>query len=55
MAELKLHFKPYSDMVQILVQAVTPKSHTETFSKLYLEYKKRVSKKKIGELRKEHT
>ena len=44
-AELKLHLKCYSDMVQISVQAVTPKTHTETFLKLDLEYKKRVSKK----------
>ena len=30
----------YSGMVQISVQAVTPKPHAETFSKLDLEYKK---------------
>ena len=41
-------------MVQIAVQAVTPKPHTETFLKLDLEYKKRVSKKKYGKLRKQH-
>ena len=41
-------------MVQISVQAVTPKPHTETFLKLDLEFKKRVSKKKYGELRKQH-
>ena len=47
MAELKLHLKYNSSyMVQISVQAVTPKPHTETFLKLDLEYKKRVSKKK---------
>ena len=54
MAELKLHLKCYSGMVQISVQAVTPKPHSETFFKLDLEYKKRVSKKKSGELRKQH-
>ena len=54
MAELKLHLKCYSDMVQISVQAVTPQPHTETFLKLDLEYKKRVSKKKSGELGKQH-
>ena len=54
MAELNLHLKCYSDMVQILVQAVTPKPHTETFLKLYLEYEKRISKKKTGELREQH-
>ena len=43
-AELKLHLKYYSDMVQISVQAVTPKLHTGTFLKLDLEYKKRVRK-----------
>ena len=52
MVELKLHLKCYSGMVQISVQAVTPKPHTETFLKLDLEYKKRVSKKKSGKLRK---
>ena len=41
-------------MVQISVQAVTPKPHTETFLKLDLEFKKRVSKKKSRELRKKH-
>ena len=41
-------------MVQISVQAVTPKPHTETFLKLDLEYKKRVSKKKSGGWRKQH-
>ena len=54
MAELKLHLKCYSGMVQISIQAVTPKPHTETFLKLDLEYKKRVRKKKSGELRKQH-
>ena len=54
MAELKLHLKCCSGMVQISVQAVTPKPHTETFLKLDLEYEKRVSKKKSGELRKQH-
>ena len=54
MAELKLHLKCYSGMVQISVQAVTPKSHTETFLKLDLEYEKRVRKKKSGKLRKQH-
>ena len=39
-------------MVQISVQAVTPKPRTETFLKLDLEYKKRVSKKKICEIKK---
>ena len=53
MAELKLHLKCYSGMVQISVQAVTPKLHTETYLKLDFEYKKRVSKKKPGELRKQ--
>ena len=53
MAELKLHLKCYSDMVQISVQAVTPKPHTETFLKLDLEYEKRNSKKKYGEIRKQ--
>ena len=43
MAELKLHFKCYSDMVQISVQTVTPKPHTDTFLKLDLEYEKIVS------------
>ena len=43
MAELKLHLKCYSGRVQISVQAVTPKSHTETFLKLDLEYEKNVS------------
>ena len=43
MAELKLHLKCYSGMVQISVQAVTPKPHTETFLKLDLEYEKNVS------------
>ena len=42
MAELKLHLKCYSGMVQISVQAVT----TETFLKLDSEYKTRVSKEK---------
>ena len=47
--------KCYSDMVQISVQAVTHKPHTETFLKLYLEYEKNVSvRKKSGELRKQH-
>ena len=41
-------------MVQISVQAVTPKPHTETFLKLDLEYEKRISEKKSGELRKQH-
>ena len=54
MAELKLHLKCYSGMVQISVQAVTPKPHTETFLKLDLEYEKSVSKKKSGELRKQY-
>ena len=54
MAELKLHLKCYSSMVQISVQAVTPKPHTETFLKLDLELKKRVSRKKSAELRKQH-
>ena len=54
MAELKLHLKCYSGMVQISVQAVTPKPHTETFLKLYLQYEKRVSKEKSGELRKQN-
>ena len=53
MAELKLHLKCYSGMVQISVQAVTPKPHKETFLKLDLEYKKRVSKKKYGKVRKQ--
>ena len=52
MAELKLHLQCYSGMVQISVQAVTPKSHTETFLKLDLEYKKRVSKEKIWKIKK---
>ena len=39
-------------MVQISVQAVTPKPHTETFLKLDLVYKKRVSKKKIWRIKK---
>ena len=47
MAELKRHLKCYSDVVQISVQAVTPKPHTETFLKLDLEYNKRVSKKNL--------
>ena len=46
MAKLKLHFKCYSGKVQISVQAVKPKPHTETFLKLDLEYKKRACKKK---------
>ena len=46
MAELKLHLKCYSDMVQISVQAVTPKPHTETFLKLDLEYEKNASVRK---------
>ena len=54
MAELKLHLKCFSDMVQISVQAVTPKPHTETFLKLYLEYEKTYQEKKSGELRKQH-
>ena len=52
MAEIKLHLKCYSDMVQISVQGVTP--NTETFLKLDFEYAKRVRKKKSGELRKQH-
>ena len=47
MAELKFHLKCYSDMVQISVQAVTPKPHTEPFFKLDLEYEKRISKKNL--------
>ena len=54
MAELKLHLKWYSDMVQISVQAVTPKPHTENFFKLDLECEKRISNKKSGELIKQH-
>ena len=54
MAELKLHLKCYSGMVQIPVQAVTPNPHTETFLKLDFEYKKRASKKKSTELGKQH-
>ena len=50
MAELKLHLKCYSDMVQISVQVVTPKPHTETFLKLYLEYEKTHQQEKSGEL-----
>ena len=53
-AEIKLHLKCYSGMVQISVQAVTPKPHTETFLKFDLEYEKSISKKKSGELRKQH-
>ena len=46
--ELKLHWKCYSGMVQILVQAVvTPQPHTETFLKLDLEYKNVLVKKKL--------
>ena len=41
-------------MVQISVQAVMPKPHNETFVKLDLDYKKRVSKKRAGEIRKQH-
>ena len=52
MAELKLHLKCYSGMVQISVQAVTPKPHTETFLKLDLEYEKRVRKKTIWKIKK---
>ena len=40
MAKLKLHVKCYSDMVQISVEAVTAKPHTETFLRLYLKYEK---------------
>ena len=40
MVELKLHLKCYSGMVQISVQAITPKPHTETFLNLDLEYEK---------------
>ena len=40
MAELKLHLKCYSGIVQTSVQAVTPNPHAETFSKLDLEYEK---------------
>ena len=47
MAEIKLHLMWYSGMVQISVQAVTPLPHTETFLKLDLGYKKRVSKKNL--------
>ena len=54
MAELKLHLECYSSMVQISVQAVTPKSHTETFLKLDLELKNVPVRKKYGELRKQH-
>ena len=46
MAELKLDLKCYSDMVQISVQAVTPKPHTETFLKLDLEYEKTYQQEK---------
>ena len=49
-----LQLKCYSGMVQISFQAVTPKSHTETFLKLDLEYKKRVSKKNTEKLRKQY-
>ena len=44
MAELKLHLKCNSGMVQISVQAVKPKPHTETF----LKYKKFWSIKKVS-------
>ena len=54
MAELKLHLKNYSGMVQISVQAVTLEPHVETFLKYIWIIKKRVSKKKSGELRKQH-
>ena len=54
MAELKLHLKCYSGMVQISVQAVTLKPHTDTFFMLDLGYKKRVSKKNYGKLRKQY-
>ena len=47
MAEQKLHLKCYADMVKISFRAVTPKPHTETFFEVKLEYKKRVSKKKL--------
>ena len=38
--------KCYSGMVQISVQAVIPKPHSETFLKLDLEYEKNVSVRK---------
>ena len=39
--------------VQISLQAVTPKPHTETYLKLNLEHKKRVSKE-IWRVEKQH-
>ena len=40
-------------MEQILVQAVTPKPRADTFLKLDLENKKRLSKKKYAVFRKQ--
>ena len=42
----------YSDMVQISVQAVTPKPHTETFLKLDLEYENTYQQEKIWRIKK---
>ena len=50
MTELKLHLKCYSGMVQISVQAVTPKPHTETFLKLDLVYEKTCQSKHVENL-----
>ena len=39
-------------MVQISVQAATPKPDTETFLKLYLEYEKTYQEEKIWRIKK---